>query len=87
LEGLGTENFDIFYDRLEYFTGHLEYFTAIWYNLWPFGIFYSFGMFVRKKSGNLGLGAVKIDRVCSIARAGESKKEEKNGKMSKLAVA
>jgi hypothetical protein len=39
------ENVSIFYD-------HLEYFTAIWYNLWPFGIvcghlvyFSSFGMF------------------------------------------
>jgi hypothetical protein len=33
------------------FYNHLEYFTAIWYNLWPFGIvcgrlvyFYHFGM-------------------------------------------
>jgi hypothetical protein len=34
LEGLGMENV-IFYD-------HLEYFTAIWYNLWSFGIFYTF---------------------------------------------
>jgi hypothetical protein len=39
LEGLGMENFGIFYD-------HLEIFTAIWYNLmallyslWSFGIF------------------------------------------------
>jgi hypothetical protein len=31
LEYLGMENVDIFYD-------HLEYFTAIWYYLWPFGI-------------------------------------------------
>jgi hypothetical protein len=28
----GMENVGRFYD-------HLEYFTAIWYNLWPFGIF------------------------------------------------
>jgi hypothetical protein len=29
LEGLGMENVGIFY-------GHSEYFTAIWYILWPF---------------------------------------------------
>jgi hypothetical protein len=22
--------------------GHLAYFTAIWYSLWPFGVFYSY---------------------------------------------
>jgi hypothetical protein len=40
LEGLGMENVVIFYN-------HLEYFTAIWYNLWPFGIgsLWSFGTF------------------------------------------
>jgi hypothetical protein len=31
-EGLGMENIVVFYY-------HLEYFTAIWYNLWPFVIF------------------------------------------------
>jgi hypothetical protein len=31
LEGLRKENVGIFYDNLEYF-------TAIWYNSWPFGI-------------------------------------------------
>jgi hypothetical protein len=31
LECLEMENVFIFYD-------HLEYITAIWYNLWPFGI-------------------------------------------------
>jgi hypothetical protein len=31
-EGLGMENVCIFY-------GHLEYFTIIWYILWPFGKF------------------------------------------------
>jgi hypothetical protein len=31
LEGLGTDNVGKFYD-------HSEYFTAIWYNSWPFGI-------------------------------------------------
>jgi hypothetical protein len=30
LEGLRMENAGIFY-------GHLEYFTVIWYILWPFG--------------------------------------------------
>jgi hypothetical protein len=45
LEGLGMGNVDIFHD-------HLEYFMAIWYNLWQFGIvrghlvyFSHFGMF------------------------------------------
>jgi hypothetical protein len=28
--GLGIENVGLFYD-------HLEYFTVIWYNFWPFG--------------------------------------------------
>jgi phosphotransferase system glucose/maltose/N-acetylglucosamine-specific IIC component len=32
LQGLGIENVVICYD-------HLEYFTAIWYNLWPFVYF------------------------------------------------
>jgi hypothetical protein len=43
------ENFDKFYDRLDYF-------TAVWYNLWPFGIvcghleyFSYFGMFGPRK--------------------------------------
>jgi hypothetical protein len=31
LEGLGVKNVVIFYD-------HLEYFTAIWHNVLPFGI-------------------------------------------------
>jgi hypothetical protein len=46
---LGTETVVIFYDPLEYF-------TAIWYNLWPFGIvcghlvyFSLFGMFGPRK--------------------------------------
>jgi hypothetical protein len=50
LEGLRMENVVIFYD-------HLEYFTAIWYNVWPFGIvcgnlvyFSRFGMFGPRKS-------------------------------------
>jgi hypothetical protein len=40
LENLGMENVGIFYD-------HLEYFTALWYNLWPFGIgsLWSFSIF------------------------------------------
>jgi hypothetical protein len=48
-EVLGMENVIIFFD-------HLEYFIAIWYNLWPFGIscahlVYSshFGMFGPRK--------------------------------------
>jgi hypothetical protein len=45
-------NVGIFYD-------HLEYFMAIWYNLWPFGTvcghllyFSQFGMFGPRKSSN-----------------------------------
>jgi hypothetical protein len=41
---------------LLYFYAHLEYFTAIWFNLWPFGIvcghlvyFLRFGMFGPRK--------------------------------------
>jgi hypothetical protein len=44
------ENVGIYYD-------HLEYFTAIWYNLWPFVIncghlvyFFHFGMFGPRKN-------------------------------------
>jgi hypothetical protein len=44
------ENAGIFY-------GHLEYFTVIWYILWPFGnvvviwyIFHCFGIFCVKKN-------------------------------------
>jgi hypothetical protein len=49
MESLGMENFGIFCD-------HLEYFTAIGYNLWPFCIvcghlvyFSQFGMFGPRK--------------------------------------
>jgi hypothetical protein len=35
LEGLAMEDVGIFYD-------HLVYFTAIWYIMWPFGIFYGY---------------------------------------------
>jgi hypothetical protein len=41
----------VYFMALWIFSGHLEYFTAIWYVLWPFGIFYghfwSFGIIVR----------------------------------------
>jgi hypothetical protein len=33
LEDLEMENVDVYY-------GHWEFITAIWYILWPFGIFY-----------------------------------------------
>jgi hypothetical protein len=52
LDGLRLENVDIFY-------GHLEHFTAIWYNLQPFGIvcghlvhFPGFGIICQEKSCN-----------------------------------
>jgi hypothetical protein len=52
LEGLAMENVGIFYV-------HLVHFTAIWYILWPFGIFKvilvyfsRFGMLHQEKSGN-----------------------------------
>jgi hypothetical protein len=48
------ENAGVFYD-------HLEYFTVIWYILWPFGnvmviwyIFPRFGKLCPEKSGNPG---------------------------------
>jgi hypothetical protein len=49
-------------EMLVYFTyGHLEYFTVIWYTLWPFGnvvviwyIFPRLGMLCQEKSGNPG---------------------------------
>jgi hypothetical protein len=54
LEGLSMEDVGIFYVNLVYF-------TAIWYILWPFGIFYEFwyifspfGMLYQEKSGNPG---------------------------------
>jgi hypothetical protein len=47
------------------FYEHLEYFTAIWYNLWPFGIvcvhlvhFSGFGSMHQETSGNPDLGEV-----------------------------
>jgi hypothetical protein len=50
------ENASIFY-------GHLEYFTVIWYILWPFGnvvviwyILSRFGILRQKKSGNPAAG-------------------------------
>jgi hypothetical protein len=42
LERLGMDNVGIFYE-------HLEYFTAIWYSLWSFGIFFRCGMFGPSK--------------------------------------
>jgi hypothetical protein len=42
--------------------GHVVYFKAVWYLLWPFGTFYCylvyfsrFGMLYGEKSGNPGL--------------------------------
>jgi hypothetical protein len=47
------------------FYGHLEYFTAIWYSLWPFGNvvviwhnFPRFGKLCREKSGNPDLKSI-----------------------------
>jgi hypothetical protein len=34
--------------------GYLVYFTAIWYILWPLGVFFPFWYVVPKKSGNPG---------------------------------
>jgi hypothetical protein len=59
LEGLGMENVVIFFD-------HLEYFTAIWYNLWPFvivcGNLAYFNVLVyldQEKSGNPGADQIR----------------------------
>jgi hypothetical protein len=54
MEDVGT-----FYDHMVYFTAiplsifyvHLVHFVAIWYILWPFGIFFQF-WYVVLKSGN-----------------------------------
>jgi hypothetical protein len=58
--GLGTENVGIFYDRVEYF-------TAMWYILWPFGIvcahWYIFPVLVcldQDKSGNPARSRARI---------------------------
>jgi hypothetical protein len=38
LEGLRRENNGILFGHLEYFMAiYVEYFTAMWYILWPFG--------------------------------------------------
>jgi hypothetical protein len=47
MEGLGMENVGIVY-------GHLAYFTAIWYILCTFGIFFPICMLNQEKSGNPG---------------------------------
>jgi hypothetical protein len=59
------------WDMLVY--GHLVYFTAIWYSLWPFGIlgviwyiFSRFGIFYLEKSGNPGL--LKVFASCLATR-------------------
>jgi hypothetical protein len=71
LEGLGKENVGIFYD-------HLEYFTALWCMLWPFGTvcghlvhFSCFGMCGTKKSGNPGGNAKDYYVENSATRLGE----------------
>jgi hypothetical protein len=58
LEGPGMANVVIYFDRLEYF-------TAIWYNLWPFVIncgplayFPTLVCLDQEKSGNPGLGCL-----------------------------
>jgi hypothetical protein len=57
------ENVVIYYD-------HLKYFTATWYNLWPFGIvcgqlvyFYVLVCLYREKSGNPGHTWVVVGRL------------------------
>jgi hypothetical protein len=47
LEGFGMENVGTSYEQLEYF-------TAIWYNSWPFGIICGLVCLDREKSGNPG---------------------------------
>jgi hypothetical protein len=61
LEGLGIENVVIFYY-------HLEYFTAILYNLKPFGIVFGhlvyfsvLGCLDQKKSGNPDPDSSKLE--------------------------
>jgi hypothetical protein len=61
------ENAGIFY-------GHLEYFTAIWYILWPFGnvvviwyMFPRFGILCQEKSGNTVLDRTQMSALFSEA--------------------
>jgi hypothetical protein len=51
------------------FSGHLEYFTIVWYILWPFGdvvviwyIFPRFCIVCQEKSGNPGFHFIAIRR-------------------------
>jgi hypothetical protein len=50
LEGLGMENVVKFYDQLEYFTSIWYKFMAVWYSLWPFGIFFTIWYVWTKKN-------------------------------------
>jgi hypothetical protein len=61
LEGHGIDNVGMFYD-------YMKYLTAIWYNLWPYGIvvyiWYIFPNLVcldQEKSGNPGLVRLEIN--------------------------
>jgi hypothetical protein len=53
LEGLGMENVGIFYDRLEHFTAiwcNLWLFGIVWYSLWSFVVFFPFWYVWTKKN-------------------------------------
>jgi hypothetical protein len=54
------------------FYGHLEYFTVLWYILWPFGnvvviwyIFPRFGILRQEKSGNPALNQSNHHELCA----------------------
>jgi hypothetical protein len=63
LEGLAIEDVGIFYV-------HLIHFTAIWYILWHFGIFYGYLVYVfypvliflARKSGSPGLNIKQMQK-------------------------
>jgi hypothetical protein len=53
LGGVGRDNVSIFYDHWEYFTATWYHtFMAIWFSLWPFGIFSNLLCLDLEKSGN-----------------------------------
>jgi hypothetical protein len=49
----------VFFLTIFLFYGQIVYFMAIWYILWPSGIFFPFGMFCREKSGSPGFNGAR----------------------------
>jgi hypothetical protein len=64
------------------FYGRLFYFTAIWYILWSFGIFYVFFLYISPRFGMLGI-ARKIWQPCS---AEQRERDSPVGKKLRLQI-